>query len=171
MPLDQQPPEAGADTGIKVFVDCPSPHRPRRRNLPEVSARRCEGHHEHQLHDESRSAERIDGLHAAEASLLISIELLNIPSLTTLLPFRSPRFNTLRFDHRASRLLIPAVAFPPPGVGPHRGFLEVRGSPNTRRLPDRLGQIEFAFATDCSFDSSYSPPFLLKTQLLSSTGR
>ena len=36
-------------------------------------------------------------LHAAEVSLLISIELPNIPSLTTLLPFRSPRFNTLQF--------------------------------------------------------------------------
>jgi hypothetical protein len=126
---------------------------------------------QHYYEGSESSAERLGGLHAAEASLLISIELLNIPSLTTLLPFRSPRFNTLRFRHRASRLLIPAVAFPPPGVGPHRGFLEVRGSPDTRRLPDRLGQIEFAFATDCSFDSSYSPPFLLKTQLLSTTGR
>lgn len=37
------------------------------------------------------------GLHAAEVSLLISIELPSIPPLTTLLPFRSSRFNTLRF--------------------------------------------------------------------------
>jgi hypothetical protein len=42
------------------------------------------------------SAERIKSLHAAEVSLLISIELPNIPSLTTLLPFRSPRFSTLQ---------------------------------------------------------------------------
>jgi len=41
------------------------------------------------------SAERIKRLHAAEVSLLISIELQNIPSPTTLLPFRSPRFVTL----------------------------------------------------------------------------
>ena len=31
----------------------------------------------------------------AEVSLLISIELPNIPSPTTLLPFRSPQFDTL----------------------------------------------------------------------------
>ena len=40
---------------------------------------------------------RVKGLHTAEASLLVSIELLNIPSLITL-PFRSPRFNTLPFQ-------------------------------------------------------------------------
>jgi hypothetical protein len=40
-------------------------------------------------------AQRILGLHAAEGSLLISIELPNIPSPTTLLPFRLPRFSTL----------------------------------------------------------------------------
>ena len=39
------------------------------------------------------SASRVCG--TAEASLLISIELLNIPSPTTLLPFRSPQFDTL----------------------------------------------------------------------------
>ena len=39
-----------------------------------------------------------------EVSLLISIELPNIPSPCTLLPFRSPRFDTLLFVHRASRL-------------------------------------------------------------------
>lgn len=56
------------------------------------------------------SAERYLSLHAAEVSLLISIELLNIPSLTTLLPFRSPRFKLrYRFYHRASRLKDPAV--------------------------------------------------------------
>ncbi len=52
---------------------------------------------QHYYEGSESSAERIIGLHAAEASLLISIELPNIPSLTTLLPFRSPRFNTLRF--------------------------------------------------------------------------
>ncbi|MFN7841960.1 MAG: hypothetical protein ACK5N9_09580, partial [Pirellula sp.] len=33
----------------------------------------------------------------AQVSLLISIELLNIPSPTTLLPFRDARFSSLRF--------------------------------------------------------------------------
>jgi hypothetical protein len=37
----------------------------------------------------------INGLPLAEFSLLISIELLNIPSPTTALPFRSPQFGTL----------------------------------------------------------------------------
>ncbi len=50
---------------------------------------------QHYYEGSESSAERITGLHAAEASLLISIELPNIPSLTTLLPFRSPRFVTL----------------------------------------------------------------------------
>ena len=48
------------------------------------------------------SASQVCG--TAEVSLLISIELLNIPSPTTLLPFRSPQFDTLLFNHRASRL-------------------------------------------------------------------
>jgi len=39
------------------------------------------------------SASRVCG--AAEVSLLISIELPSIPSLITLLPFRSPQFDTL----------------------------------------------------------------------------
>lgn len=52
---------------------------------------------QHYYEGSDSSAERISSLHAAEVSLLISIELLNIPSLTTLLPFHSPRFNTLRF--------------------------------------------------------------------------
>jgi len=50
---------------------------------------------QHYYEGSESSAERIAGLHVAEASLLISIELPNIPSLTTLLPFRSPRFVTL----------------------------------------------------------------------------
>jgi hypothetical protein len=52
---------------------------------------------QHYYEGSDSSAERVTRLHAAEVSLLISIELLSIPSLTTLLPFRSPRFNTLRF--------------------------------------------------------------------------
>ena len=52
---------------------------------------------QHYYEGSESSAERIIGLHAAEASLLISIELPNIPSPTTLLPFRSPRFDTLPF--------------------------------------------------------------------------
>lgn len=50
---------------------------------------------QHYYEGSESSAERVTGLHAAEASLLISIELPNIPSLTTLLPFRSPQFDTL----------------------------------------------------------------------------
>ena len=48
---------------------------------------------------------------------------------------------------------------------------EVRGSRVARSLPDRLGRIEFTCVTDCSFVSGCSPPFLLKTQLPSTTGR
>ena len=44
-----------------------------------------DGHHYYE--GSASSAERILGLHAAEASLLISIELPSIPSPTTLLPF------------------------------------------------------------------------------------
>jgi len=48
------------------------------------------------------SASQVCG--TAEVSLLISIEFPNIPSPTTLLPFRSPRFATLPASvHRASR--------------------------------------------------------------------
>jgi hypothetical protein len=50
---------------------------------------------QHYYEGSESSAERITGLHATEASLLISIELPNIPSPTTLLPFRSPRFTTV----------------------------------------------------------------------------
>jgi len=51
------------------------------------------GHHYYEGSDSS--TERVTGLHAAEVSLLIAIELPNIPSPTTLLPFRSPQFDTL----------------------------------------------------------------------------
>ena len=55
--------------------------------LPSLAVGLVPGGHHYYEGSES-SAERIIGLHAAEASLLISIELLNIPSPTTLLPFR-----------------------------------------------------------------------------------
>jgi hypothetical protein len=48
------------------------------------------------------SASQVCG--TTEVSLLISIELPNIPSPGTLLPFHSPRFDTLLFVYRASRL-------------------------------------------------------------------
>lgn len=53
---------------------------------------------QHYYGDSDSSNLRVIGLHAAEVSLHVSIELPNIPSLTTLLPFRSPRFNTLQFQ-------------------------------------------------------------------------
>ena len=118
------------------------------------------------------SAERIRGLHAAEVSLLISIELPNIPSLTTLLPFRSPRFNTLRFQFTVRVASPTCGACPPPGVGPRLGRSVRSGVRRSLgRSPTGLARIEFAFATDCSFVSGCSPPFLLKTQLPSTTGR
>ena len=116
------------------------------------------------------SAERVTGLHAAEVSLLISIELPNIPSLTTLLPFRSPRFNTLPFHSPCEPPHRPAESTAARNWASSGTLREVRGSRFTRTLPDRLGQIEFAFATDCSFVYGCSPPFLLKTQLPSTTG-
>jgi len=47
---------------------------------------------QHDYEGSDSSAQRGTGLHAAEVSLLIAIELPNIPSLTTRLPFHSPRF-------------------------------------------------------------------------------
>lgn len=127
------------------------------------------GHHYYEGSDSS--AQRISGLHAAEGSLLISIELPSIPSPTTLLPFRLPRFSTLplftvqaaitnrqRICQQTLRVFLGSLH-------------EVRGSRFTSTLPDRLGRIEFTFVTDCSFSSSCSPPFLLKSQLPSDTGR
>lgn len=108
-----------------------------------------------------------------QTSLLISIELPNIPSPTTLLPFRQPRFNTSPGSgHRAGcrtdrRALLGRAG--PLIVGPWRA---VKGSCFARTLPDRLGRIEFTYVTDCSFTSGCSPPFLTETQLpLSVTGR
>lgn len=66
------------------------------------------GHHYYEGSDSS--AERVSGLHAAEVSLLISIELPNIPSPTTLLPFHDARFNTLPFSSPSSSPHRPAVS-------------------------------------------------------------
>ena len=126
---------------------------------------------QHYYEGSDSSAKRIKGLHAAEVSLLISIELLNIPSLTTLLPFRSTRFNTLRFCSPCEPPHRPAKSTAARSWASSGTWCEVRGSRLARTLPDGLGQIEFAFATDCSFVSGCSPPFLLKTQLPSTTGR
>ncbi len=57
---------------------------------------------QHYYEGSDSSAQRVTGLHAAEVSLLISIELLSIPSLTTLLPFRDARFPSLRFQSPSS---------------------------------------------------------------------
>ena len=76
---------------------------------------------QHYYEGSESSAERITGLHAAEVSLLISIELPNIPPLTTLLPFRSPRFNTLRFRFTVRAASPTCGGHPPPGVGPRLG--------------------------------------------------
>jgi hypothetical protein len=53
----------------------------------------------------------------AEVSLLISIELLNIPPPDTLLPFRDARFNTLRFSSPSSPPHDPAESFRRPELG------------------------------------------------------
>jgi len=116
---------------------------------------------------------------------------LSASSVCTLL--RPPCFS--RLDFRTFRLQPPychfarlgltRYGFPSPCEPPHRpagltatrswassGTLcEVRGSRVARTLPDRLGRIEFTCVTDCSFVSGRSPPFLLKTQLPSTTGR
>ena len=129
------------------------------------------GHHYYEGSESSaeRVVYRLCG--TAEVSLLISIELPNIPSPTTLLPFRSPRFDTLPSSVTV-RAASPTAARRRTDlsviVGPMR---EIRGSRIARTLPDRLGRIEFTFVTDCSFTSGCSPPFLLKTQLPSATRR
>jgi len=64
------------------------------------------------------SASQVCG--TAEVSLFISIELLNIPSPGTLLPFHNARFNMLRSDHRRRRRTA-LRSHPPPGVGPRLG--------------------------------------------------
>ena len=98
------------------------------------------------------SAERITGLHAAEVSLLISIELPNIPSPSTLLPFRDARFSSLRFLSPSSPPHDPCGQSRHPELGHIVGHCAVRGSRVAGTLPDRLGRIKFTFVTDCSFD-------------------
>jgi len=72
---------------------------------------------QHYYEGSESSAERIIGLHAAEASLLISIEFPNIPSPTTLLPFRSPRFDTLPFPFTVRAASPTCGANRRPGLG------------------------------------------------------
>ena len=98
------------------------------------------------------SAERVTGLHAAEVSLLISIELPNIPSPSTLLPFRDARFSSLRFLSPSSPTHDPCGMSRHPELGRIVGPCAVRGSRVAGTLPDRLGRIKFTFVTDCSFD-------------------
>ena len=45
------------------------------------------------------------------------------------------------------------------------GRRSVKSSIFSRNLPDRIGRIEFAFATDWLFSSDCSPPFITETQL------
>ena len=100
-------------------------------------------------------------------SLLNSFELLTIPPLTTPIPFRCDRFVTLLQRRSLPRLSPGQTCFSRRDY-PSRD----EGSEIPRILPDRLGQIEFAYATDWSFTSGCSPPFLTKTQLpLLVTGR
>jgi len=54
---------------------------------------------------------------AAEVSLFISIELLNIPPPGTLLPFHDARFNTLQFSSPSSPPHHPAESFRRPESG------------------------------------------------------
>jgi len=75
----------------------------------------------------------------AEASLLISIELLNIPSPTTLPPFRDARFNTLLFRHRRRRHAILRSLSATRSWAASGICCVVRGSSGTKPLPDRLG--------------------------------
>jgi len=65
-----------------------------------------------------RSASLVCG--TVEVSLLKSIELLNIPSPGTLLPFHDARFNMLPSDHRRRRRTA-LRNLPPPGVGSRLG--------------------------------------------------
>ena len=100
-------------------------------------------------------------------SLLTSFELPTIPPPTTTPPFRHDRFITLL--HR--RGLTASISLGDP-AGREISRRAVKGSNIPSSLPDRLGRIEFACATDWSFTSGCSPPFFTETQLpLSVTGR
>ena len=102
-----------------------------------------------------------------QVSLLIAFDLPTIPSPTTALPFRHGRFVTLLHRRDLPRLSHGEAQRT-------EGFARraVKGSHIARRLPDRLGRIEFTYVTDWSFVSGCSPPFLTETQLpLLTSGR
>jgi len=88
-------------------------------------------------------------------SLLTSFNLPSIPSPTTAYPF-------LCFG--ISVLLHPKQILYVYPAGKSKGLQDGRrveeGSKNSRTLPDRLGRIEFACATDWNFSSGCSPHFL-----------
>ena len=99
-------------------------------------------------------------------SLLVSSELLTIPPPTTASPFRHDRCVTLLHRRGLPRLS------PGQTVGRRDCRRAIKGSLIARRLPDRLGRIEFTCVADWSFSSGYSPPSLAGTQLpLSDSGR
>ena len=120
------------------------------------------------------SASQVCG--TVEVSLFISIELLNIPSPGTLLPFHDARFNTLQFSSPSSSPHRPAESFRRPESGlvwdvpcgqrfAHCSHAPRQAWPNHCVLQEKGIGI-----TDCSFVSGCSPPFLLKTQLPLTTG-
>ena len=101
-----------------------------------------------------RSASQVRG--TAEVSLLISIELPNIPSPTTLLPFRDARFRTLHFLTVAAAAP-PCGFFPPPGVGPRLGRVVRSG---VRELP-RCSPTGLAESSSLALRTALSSPVAL----------
>jgi hypothetical protein len=99
------------------------------------------GHHYYEGSDSS--TERVLGLRAVEVSLLISIELPNIPSPNTLLPFRDARFNRYGLFSPSSPPRDPCGRSRHPELGRVVDPCMVRGSRVARTLPDRLGRSEF----------------------------
>lgn len=105
-----------------------------------------------------------------QLSLLISIELLNIPSPTTLLPFHQPRFPTLPVyftvlvatltDHRSGQTLGVFIGT----------FVRSKVRAILGHSPTGLAESSSHDITDCSFTSSCSPPCLAATQLPLVTG-
>lgn len=103
-----------------------------------------------------------------QLSHLISLNLPSIPSPTTALPF--PNISIDALLHPMLVVVSSPRADRYKGSGAGRRI--DKGSTLARGLPDRLGRIEFAHATDWNFSSGCSPPFLSETQLpLSDTGR
>ena len=94
-------------------------------------------------------------LNIRQISLLISFDLPTIPSPTTASPFRCDRFITLL--HRRSLPRLSPLADQTWSRGSRRA---VKGSPNARRLPDRLGRSEFALLRTGLFVAGCFPPFL-----------